>query len=202
MSIAVLTGDLIGSTTLARGDVERAFSALTEAAKAIGGWQGSPTRFSRSRGDGWQLYLARAELALRAALVLRAALAAAGKPAETRIAIASGPGGAEPPEDLNAATGPAFVASGRALDALSGGATMAHASGGALGAAVRLVDHLSRGWTEAQGRALLHMLPPDPPTRAEVGERLGVSRQAVDQALAAAGFPAIEAALGLIEAEG
>ena len=202
MPIAVLTGDLIGSTALARDDVERAFVALSEAAEAIGGWQRTPARFTRSRGDGWQLYLARPELALRAALTLRAALAAAGRTVETRIAMATGPGAPEPPEDLNEATGPAFTASGRALDALAGGATMAHASGGALGAAVRLADHISRGWTEAQGRALLHMLPPDPPTRAEVGDRLGISRQAVDQALAAAGFPAIEAALGLIEAAG
>jgi hypothetical protein len=202
MSIAILTGDLIGSTALERDEVERAFGSLSAAAESVGQWQGTSARFSRSRGDGWQLYLARPELALRAALYLRATLAALGRGVETRVAIAEGAGGPEPPEDLNAATGPVFTTSGRALDALAGGATLAHASGGALGAAVRLADHISRDWTEAQGRALLHMLPPNPPTRAEVGERLGVSRQAVDQALAAAGFPAIEAALGLIEAAG
>ncbi len=200
MRIAVLTGDLIRSTDLPVAAQTRAFDALEHAARDVAAWQDTPTRFSRSRGDGWQVYLATPHRALRAALYFRAALTATEKGIETRIAIADGEGSAHPPEDLNTATGPAYTASGRALDALGGQATLIHTRGGALGAAVRLADHISRDWTQAQARAMRPMLAPDPPTRAEVGKRLNITRQAVDQALAAAGFAALNDALTLIEA--
>ncbi len=200
MQIAVLTGDLVRSTALPGDALDRAFAALAAAADEIGRWQAADPRFTRSRGDGWQLRLVRPGLALRAALHLKAALRASGTGAKTRIAIAAGEATGTAPRDLNAATGPAYTASGRALDALGGSATMAHAAGGALGAAARLADEIARGWTQAQARALLLMLPPGPPTRAEAGARLGISRQAVDQALAGAGFAALDDALRLIEA--
>jgi hypothetical protein len=77
---------------------------------------------------------------------------------------------------------------------------MAHAGGGALDAAFRLADHIAQGWTRAQARAVCAMLPPGAGPRRIAADRLGVSRQAVDQALRAAGFAAIEAALEQIEA--
>lgn len=199
MRTAVLTGDLVRSTALDAAALDAAFAALGEAAAEIGRWQEADARFTRSRGDGWQLRLVRPELALRAALYLRAALRASGTGAETRVAIAEGEGGESAPRDLNEATGPVYTASGRALDALGGGATMVHAAGGPLGAAVRLADQIAAGWTEAQARSLRLMLPPDPPTRGQAGSALGITRQAVDQALAAAGFAALDEALRLLE---
>lgn len=78
---------------------------------------------------------------------------------------------------------------------------MGHASGGALNALILLADHISQGWTPAQARAIFTMLPPGAGPRRAVAERLGISRQAVDQALHAAGFPAIDAALTQIEGD-
>ncbi|MEM9344537.1 MAG: MarR family transcriptional regulator [Pseudomonadota bacterium] len=188
MHIAVLTGDLIGSTELSADQISTAFTAI-EAAAPI----------SRNRGDGWQLLLTQPATALRTALRIRAALRR--HDLTTRIAIASGVSTAPIPKDLNEATGPVFVASGRALDAMSKGTTLAHAAGGALAATTRLADHISTGWTQPQAAAMHLALSPDAPTRAEIGAALGKSRQAVDQALAAAGYPALSDALRLIEHE-
>lgn len=199
--LAVITGDLIGSTRIAPERVEEAFEILATAAARIDTWQKFPASLSRYRGDGWQIVLARPRLALRAALYLRAALRAAGRDLSTRMAIATGED--QPPRspDLNLATGPVFVTSGRALDAMMLPAQMTLAEGGALGAAVRLADALSQGWTVAQARAITPMLAPHPPTHALVAETLRISRQAVEQALVAAGYPALSQALTLIEAD-
>ena len=198
--IAVLTGDLIASTALPRARLENAIQALAQAAQQISDWQGGASpRFTRSRGDGWQIYLVHPEMALRAALYLRAALRIGGKDLSTRVSIATGPATLPDAPDLNHAGGAAFVASGRGLDAMTGPVTMTHASGGALAAATCLADHISQSWTSAQARALLHMLPPTPPTRTEAAAQIGISRQAVDQALSGAGYAALTEALALIE---
>ncbi len=195
--LAVLTGDLIGSTRLPAETLDAAFAALSVLAHEAGRWQGADLRFTRSRGDGWQMCLVRPALALRTALAARASLRAADRRLATRIAIAEGIG--DPGTgDLNTAAGPVFEASGRALDRLDG-ASMIHAAAGATGAAVRLADEISHGWTQAQAAAMVLFLAPDPPTRAVAGSMLGKSRQAVDQALAAAAFPAISQALDMIE---
>jgi hypothetical protein len=196
--IAVLTGDLIGSSDYATGEIDRAFAALSSAAEAAAAWHHASLRFTRNRGDGWQVCLAQTPLALRTALFLRARLAALGGPG-TRIAIAEGDGRPADNGNLNRATGPAFTLSGRTLDALSGHEAMRHASGGPMGAATRLADHISQGWTQVQAETIAIFLPPNAPTRAEASRRLEKSRQAVDQALAAAGYPAISDALRMIE---
>ncbi len=197
--LAVLTGDLIGSTGLAPARIEQAFEVLRAASLRITQWQDHSPLLSRYRGDGWQIVLVRPTLAVRAALFLRAHLRAAGRDLSTRIAIATGCDLPPTSPDLNLATGPVFVASGRALDALEPPAQLCFASGGAMGAAVRLADALSQGWTVAQARAIAPMLAPHPPTRVAVAETLGIRRQAVEQALAAADYPALSEALQLIE---
>ena len=138
---------------------------------------------------------------LRAALFIQASLRACDQPVLSRIAVATGEG--QLPEDtkkdLNSAYGEAFTASGRLLSDLPGPSLMAHASGGPIDAAFRLADHIATGWTQAQARAMAALLPPGAGPRRIAAERLGISRQAVDQALHAAGFPAVEAALEQIE---
>lgn len=196
--VAVLTGDLIESSTYPADAIERAFATLSRAAEDAESWHGASVSLTRNRGDGWQACLARPELALRTALFLRARLAAAGGPS-SRIAIAEGAGDPGTSGDLNTATGPAFTASGRALDDLSGTETLRHAKGGAIGAATRLADHISQGWTEIQAGTIAIFLHPEAPTRSEAGRRLHKSRQAVDQALHAAGYPALADALRMIE---
>ncbi len=78
---------------------------------------------------------------------------------------------------------------------------MAHAKGGAHHAATRLADHIASGWTQAQARAVAALISPNAPPRAEVAAFFGITRQAVNQALWSAGYPALLDAVAAIEAE-
>lgn len=138
-------------------------------------------------------------MALRYALCFRAALRAQSETFETRVAIATGDEalGTHKIETTRTAT---FIASGTALDAMPNDVLMVHAAGGALQAATLLADHISQGWTVAQARAIEPFLQPRARvTQQSVAEALGISRQAVGQALDAAGFFVIKSALSALE---
>lgn len=181
---------------------------LNAACRELSGWheanEAPPLAgFARRGGDGWQIALDRPVICLRAALFMQARIRSGGETDATRIAVAVGEG--DPIREKivapNSAHGIAFEKSGRLLEKLKSRTRMAFAGGGAIDATFRLADHIASGWTAAQARAICAMLPPNSGPRRVAAETLGISRQAVDQALNAAGFPAIEAALDLIEAE-
>ena len=204
MTWAVLTGDIVDSSDMAPEDLDALMSALNDIAKQLSGWQHTSenkteSAFARRGGDGWQIALNRPQFALRAALFVQSCLRSIDGGLATRVATATGDGTVPEQADLNSAHGPVFRDSGRLLDTLKGRTLLAHADGGALGASFRLADHISQGWTQAQARAVHAMLPPEAGPRRLAAERLGISRQAIDQALWAAGFPALNAALQQIE---
>jgi hypothetical protein len=200
-TFAVLTGDIVASTGLSPARLDAAMETLATATREISGWRpGLVAGFGRRGGDAWQCAVSAPGLALRAALYFTAVLRREGADLSTRIAIATGQGALPGDADTNRGHGPAFVASGRLLAEIDSHARMAHADGGALGAATRLADHVAQGWTPAQARAMSEMMPPGAGPRAAAARRLGITRQAVDQALWAAGFPALDAALEMIEA--
>lgn len=201
--LTVLTGDLVGSSDLSPDAVDAALNRIETATTDMATWRAPDpdTYFARRGGDGWQIALRDAALGLRAALYITACLAREDSPARTRIALATGDGTLSDTGDLNAAQGPAFTASGRLLATMSGRVTLAHAGGGALHAVARLADHISGGWTQAQARAVAAVLPPTAPSRADIAASFGITRQAVNQALWSAGFPAIDDALQAIETE-
>ncbi|HEY9039142.1 MAG TPA: MarR family transcriptional regulator [Roseovarius sp.] len=192
-SYAVLTGDLMNSSDLDPAALDAAMDSLRDAALDFGG------TFGRRGGDGWQCAAPEPANALRYALILRAALRSLRKDHATRIAIAAGAGTLPASGDVNAAHGPAFTASGRLLEAMPAHVGMADAAGGAQDAATRLADHISSGWTPAQARSVRLILWPKGRIRADAAAALGITRQAVDQALWSAGFPALSDALDLIE---
>ncbi len=179
--IAVLTGDVIGSTRLASDALETAIAALAGASDEIARWTGTPTRFTRSRGDGWQIVLTEPRLSLRAALSLRARLRIAGRSMATRISVAHDAGDMPQAGDLNGAAGPAFVLSGRGLDQMARGRELAFAGDvpGAAAAVAVLADALSRRWSVAQARVMSALLAPDSPSQAAIADGLGISQQAV-----------------------
>ena len=115
---AVLTGDLIGSTKVEPAALERAIDLLAETARELTGWAPpSPDpRFTRYRGDGWQMVVAEPGLALRAVLMLSASLRAADLGLATRAAIGIGAVESLGTASLADARGVAFEASGRGLD--------------------------------------------------------------------------------------
>ena len=168
-------------------------AALNGSAHEISGWQNNSgnttiSGFARRGGDGWQIVVNKTALVLRAALYIQSSLRLMNSEFSTRIAAATGEGELPSGADPNSAHGPVFRDSGRLLDTLTGRTLMAHADGGALGASFRLADHIAQGWTQAQARAVHAMLPPEAGPRRLAADRLGISRQAIDQALWGRGF--------------
>lgn len=197
--VAILTGDLIASSA-APERAEAAMAILSRAADQLGRWAGQDSRFTRFRGDGWQLSLAAPGLALRAALYLSARLAAASA-LPSRIAIGIGPLAHPGTRDLSDARGAAFEQSGRALDAMPRNRHLALA--GAVtdwqSALVTLADwHISR-WSAEQAEACALALAPDAPSQTALAERLGITRQAVAARLSGAGLAAWDPALRAFE---
>lgn len=195
--IAVLTGDLIHSTDLTSAQLE---IHMTSVKTALEDWADGDfdPHFTRQSGDGWQTILIPPEKALRAALHIRAWLRKKGTERDTRISIAAGCDVVPKSGNLNDATGTVFIASGRGLRALGKRSAFGHSAGGPMSATVRLADHISRGWTETQARVVLETLKIRR-TQEEIAERLGLSQQSVQQSLAAAGYPALSAALEFVE---
>ena len=203
--IAVLTGDLVHSADLSEPQVAQAMMILENCARQQGNWTGTPTHFSRHRGDGWQIVLTQPHLALRSALMFRATLRATNDAFDSYIAMAQGPNSGKVGPDLNAENGPVFVQSGQALDALKSSKTplrMVHDTLGAPDAAVILADHLFQGWTQPQAQAMALALaqPPDTPVSfSKIAKALGKSRQATTKAMKAAGFEHLELALDTLD---
>ena len=191
---AVLTGDLIASRDAPAGRVDAALDALREGAAAFGRHHGFDPRFTRSRGDGWQVLVADAGLALDAVLVLLARLRAADTGIATRAAVGIGAVTARGSADLSDADGPAFIASGDALETLSRRRDLAIAGDGvgpAEVAILALCEGQVRRWTAAQAEAAaLALLDPDA-TQDDIARHLGVTRQAVQNRLAGAGVAAL-----------
>lgn len=201
MELAVLTGDLVRSSELSDDALSNAMDTLADAAGQIADWNGQDVQFTRNRGDGWQACISMPQYALRATLFFATALKAQHKSIETRISIATGAGRIAPDQDLNSASGPVFVASGRGLDAMVKSRVITFGETGANAGFARMCEHLANGWTHAQSRAVHLALPSKSPPRREIAELLGISRQAVDQSLEAAGFAALNEALAMAEAQ-
>lgn len=203
--IAVLTGDLIRSTDADAGSVDAALAVLGDAAEEIAKWQSSSARFTRARGDGWQMYLTNPSLCLRACLYLRASLLVHTSELGSRISVGIGTGVLPQDGDLNSASGPAFVLSGRGLEAMSHNQTLACAleilSGGAVTAVFSLADSHGQNWTQAMARSLAPMLLPNPPSQSNVASRLGLSKQAVRDALKRVDLHTLQRALQAFENE-
>ena len=114
--IAVLTGDLVHSTELGPEKIERAFKALEDCAQVQEAWHGAPLHFTRHRGDGWQVVLARPEMALRSALAFRAALRAEGEEFDSYVGISDGNASQPIGPNLNSEISEVFHEAGSALE--------------------------------------------------------------------------------------
>lgn len=190
--IAVLTGDLVGSTSLSVQTLDAAMRAIRTAAAEAGPWHSPPsdTRFTRFRGDGWQIVLSDPRLSLRAAVVIQGLLIALGQ--ESRISIGIGTADTLGTRDLADAAGPAFELSGRGLDVMP-----AHLRLAIAGSGIRLQDELIADllgermgrWTAAQAEAMALQLgsPERIRTLQEIGQKLNISAQAVNDRIRGAG---------------
>ncbi|RFP89461.1 MarR family transcriptional regulator [Rhodobacteraceae bacterium 63075] len=196
MALCVLTGDIVGSTDLPRSRQERVLGLVETAFQSLSRHEDDKLDFYR--GDGWQMRFQAAGSGLQYALFIRAVLKSEDDAFDTRVAVADTASGSPGLKawDANA------EASGRALDSMPSDVLFAHAAGGPLHAASLLADHISRHWTAAQARATRPFLAPGVRvTQRQVAETLGITRQAVGQALEAAGYGPLSRALKALEAQ-
>lgn len=198
---AVITGDLIASTRHPPARTDAAMSALEQAARD---WPDADLRFTRFRGDGWQVLLPGPGLALRVALRMAAALAAAETGIATRVAIGIGSVTARGTRDLSDGAGAAFTRSGRALDAMGRGRVWAVSGGAGLPVWVEgfvaLAEWHVAGWTAGQAAVVADALTPIRGTQEERAAALGLSRQAWKARLDGSGIMAWQPALAAWEA--
>lgn len=188
MTVAILTGDLIGSTRAAPGAVAATMRVLADCAAAIG----PEACFTRSRGDGWQMR-GDPRHALRDCLFIQARLLAAGA-LPSRIAVGIGAEHPATGPDLSSAMGPAFTASGRALEAMARHDLLAIAGDGIdrfrTLAFTFAADYIRR-WSRPQAEAMALLYHPDaddsPQTQGSIAQALGITRQAVGARLKSAG---------------
>lgn len=203
---AILTGDLVASGAAGADAVDRAMDRLARTAAEISRWpDGGDTRFTRFRGDGWQAAVTPPARSLRAALTLAATLRVGKGLPGTRIAIGTGAVVSLGTRDLSDGAGPAFTASGRALEAIGRGRFLA--VGGAdmsplHQAMVELLDERTARHSPEQAQALALILDPGNPTQSALAERLGITPQAMSLRLKGAGADAILSALTAWEGQG
>lgn len=204
---AVLTGDIVGSTSLSPGDLSRLLEAISGAVDAVEGWEpsiviGAPEFF---RGDSWQVLVGRPEMALRAALRIRAGAVASGI-ADTRVAIAIG--NIEPFDsgNISRSSSEAFIASGRLADTMGKRRlALALPSGfGPLGVwvplGVELCGALADEWSARQAEVVSEALDPAADGQEAIADRFGMTIQNVSKLFARAKWDPIEAALNAFEA--
>ena len=205
--IAVLTGDLMRSTALSHEDLLVVREALAAAAAEIARWnRGQVHGPDFFRGDSWQLVLMDGSLFLRAAVFLRATLRALEQGADTRIAI--GVGGFDVLDEryVSRSVGEAFTLSGRSLDGMSRldglSLDLSHWSTQyqLLPAILAFCSHVVDTWSPSQARVALKALLPGDRTQGDVGEALGVTRQAVNKVYRQSGLPAVLTAIEAFEA--
>lgn len=198
--IAVVTGDLVGSTKHSSDQVDAAMQAILFAASTIANWQ-SPakdTRFTRFRGDGWQIYLMEPRLSLRAAVVIQGRLIALGM--ESRISVGIGTVDTLGTADLSDAAGRAFELSGHGLDQMADTSRLAIDKDGIPVEDQLIADLLGERmgrWTAAQAEAAALQLasPVRIRTLSDIGKELNISAQAVNDRVRGAGCHAIGSVL-------
>ncbi len=187
---AVLTGDIVKSSNLPEGGLDRIFANLERAADIIAGWQGSSAYLTRNRGDGWQMAVS-PRFALRAVFLTRAAVRMTDKRFDTRVALAIGQGDI-PDKTLADAAGTAFTDSGQALEKMKRKRTMvAVPDDGTHALILRLAEEIVRHWTEAQAEVAFHALSPSNPTQETLAEQLGMSQQGIQKHIDASGIEAL-----------
>lgn len=165
---AVLTGDVVDSSKLPKAKRQALPEVLRRASRATR--KAFPEAVLLDvdvfRGDGWQLLVGDATLAVRIAFFFRACVRSEserGRGLDTRVAIGIGGIDFVPGERGSEGDGEAYRLSGRALESLPRNqqACLALPPGSADRAAptvIRLLDALAADWTGRQARAVMGAL--------------------------------------------
>ena len=153
---AVITADIVNSTSLLKAQEKKLFSQLEEVLK--------PYRSEFYRGDSFQVYLKDPAAALKLIIELRMLTRQVGADFDIRAAIGIGEVSL-PLKKLSTASGEAFLISGRAMDELgkTGDRRLLMRSpleslNQSLELTAMFVDYIFREMTSKQARVLLIML--------------------------------------------
>ena len=200
---AVLTGDIVNSRNMPQDHVEAGLQCLRETSQTyqddvIWFTEDLNILFTQHRGDGWQVYVSDARLAVDLALKMQTALKAHEFELSTKLAIGFG-AATIPDGNLALAYGDAFIRSGDALDELPKGQLMHidQTIGPAGPASIAMLDLHLQSWTKAQAEAVFYKIG-DPLlgiSDDHIATKLNVSRQAIQARLSSIGFRSIERAL-------
>lgn len=202
--IAVLTGDLVDSRQARPTETDAAMHCLRGSAQDLADLTDGDTRFTRFRGDGWQIVIGQVGWVLRACLILLADLRASGIGLQTRISAGVGRTDTLGTTDLSDGSGRAFFVSGDHLERMSRQRRLVIAGGRQQdstwqAAIFDLVDWQSSQWTAAQAQAVSMALRQNHRTHHDMAEKLGITRQALQARLASAGYSALSTPLAAFE---
>lgn len=201
-AISVLSGDIVASRDITdkrklREAIDTGIDRLGQTMGAVG------TRF---RGDAFQLAIPRPELAMMAAVVMRASLIEHSPSRrqmwDARIAVGIGNGTVPTREEFINADGDAFVRSGQGLDALSQGnqrlGLFVTSPQPDLDLLTAFADDIITHWSHNAAEVIRFTLTTDQ-SQSELARRLGRSQPTINRRLSAARWPLIRDFLGFTQ---
>lgn len=205
---AVITGDIVGSTRLSRGEMAKVRKTISDAIRAFVRRNDSITRdVEFFQGDSWQVLLGDPANTLRLTLLIQSSLRAK-MVTETRAAI--GIGTVEGLEKTAAiSNGEAFSLSGRALANMSNAFRLTGALPERAGplaqwfpCTLHLCSGLVRGWTCRQAEVMSLWLSAVDPTYDWIAGNLDppIAKQSVGDILTSANLPELREALAVFHA--
>lgn len=190
-SAAVLTGDLIASTQAGQAATDTTIALIETVAKAESEMGRADVRFTRFRGDGWQIYCSDPTRVFRLTVMVLATLQSRLDLPKTRVSAATGSVAFLPEAGLASASGQVFSMSGQALDAMTTQRLVFQADEHGWPWKHALFSYLewqSARWSPEQAEAVAIAFSHAPPRPRAVSETLGISRQAGSARLLGAGF--------------
>jgi hypothetical protein len=201
---AVLTGDVVGYSRSREPERRLTLRALKSSLGTLGHVLPGhpPTRFQLYRGDSFQAVILKPELALRAAILIRAGLRQRIRPSrrrqapDCRIAVGIGTIDSLPAGAVSEGDGEAFRRSGPALDKMRGGRRLRLESpwpdiDSEINTDLALLDVVAARWSPEQSEVIIAHLQGI--TQAKAAKMIGISQPAVLGRLKAAGGSAVEA---------
>ena len=212
--VAVLTGDIVGSSQLPPDGR----AALVDRLKGIAAeirhcWpEAMAADIDVFSGDSWQILLSAPPLALRLAVFIRAALIGFDDGMDTRLAIGIGTMSDAPFDRVSQADGEAFHLSGRALEAMGQAkvkeapwmrvrTSLASREGG-WDAAAQLLDAVMRSvWTAPRAMAVAGAVRGWSQETISAKWPSGITQAGVSKHLRAAAWGAVEGAITLFESD-
>ncbi|OJU13008.1 MAG: hypothetical protein BGN86_07410 [Caulobacterales bacterium 68-7] len=187
-TVAVLSGDVVGSTKLPFDTFEAARATVSRAVAPTQRWSKAKV-FGPDfyRGDAWQLVVGDPNLGVRTAVWLKAFLIASRLEVDTRIAIGVGDVDMIDPKAITRSTGEAFVRSGRALDDMGQRRGIIFALGDDqsalhwLPSQVSACDFIVSRWQPSQAEVALKFLEPQAGSQKDIAKSVGRHPQAVSR---------------------